>query len=1040
MNPLKTYLKSVQTAYANGNEESGYYAPISTLLAYFEMTAKDVSSGRKGELGANPDIVLWQAGEDTAETPPFAAVEGKRIGSIDDRANTQALVSSRKYGNVILTNNLEWQFWRLENGTPIMYEQIQILQRQNNEISLINANCERFIILLNEFSLQNPQNISNPSQLATYMARRATKIKRIIFECLHAPKTAISSELNKLKTLMEKQLNVTPNDSDFADMYAQTIVYALFIARYNKPTEPNFTRYAAIEQLHSETELLSEFFSHIAMSRQTAPTLFSVIDNLCQLFQICNVSALLNSQNSDEKDPIIHFYENFLQEYSPALRRQMGVFYTPPQIVRFLVKTVDNILINDFGIIGGLANNDTIEISENEKNSENEKIAPRMAILDPACGTGAFHTEIIKHVQNYYSNQNGQTAYFGDYLANGLLERLIGFEIMMTSYAVAHLNVRRTVAHLPGISTTPKIYFTNTLNSVLSEKVENAQMTLDDDALNKIYLDPLQSAVLKGFLNADIWKSRQPIKVIIGNPPYFAASQNRFSEIDHYKLETDGVKKLQEKNSKWLNDDYVKFFRFAEKTINRSKEGVLAFVTNNGFLDNPTFRGMRASLLRSFDKIFIVNLHGNARKQEKTPTGGKDENVFDIMQGVSLFVGVKISENEDWATVHYADLWGLRKEKFAALELENFTFEQLTINPKMAYFVPFGGNVIEEYEKNISLADLFPVNAAGITTSNDNIAIASTKEEIEHRVEIVKNATDNNAILNLFGTFASNQTAETIKNDILFSNGIIAKMAFRPFDTRWTFYSGRSCGWMRRPGKKNIVGQLTKSSSTPIEKNVGLLFSKQIPSNSDFGHIFITDILVDINFLQIRGGTYIAPLYLQDENGNWQPNISENEKNRLTANLAEPPQPLEILDYCYGVLHSPKYRAEYNENLKKNFPKVPIPASTTEFEKYKQAGERLRRLHLLEKKKPLPLQLNPDNKENLKIDKISYKDGILRINKHKQILGIPQNVWTVRIGGYQVLDKWLKSHKGEELGFAEFEHLQVVAGCLAEMLAVVGEI
>jgi len=395
---------------------------------------------------------------------------------------------------------------------------------------------------------------------------------------------------------------------------------------------------------------------------------------------------------------------------------------------------------------------------------------------------------------------------------------MIGFEIMMTSYAVAHLNVRRTIEETlgatPDVQLPTNIFLTNTLAPPNSSLERMEQMSLFD----------FSAAITDEAYKADTWKARRPIKVIIGNPPYLAASTNPF-DIDAYKTETDGVTPFGERKH-WLNDDYVKFFRFAEQIISRNDEGILAFVSNNGFLDNATFRGMRASLLRTFDKIFVVNLHGNAVKKEVTPDGRKDENIFDIMQGVSLFIGMKNTTSREWANVQYSDLWGLREQKFRELENLSLEYTKLVLDPKMAYFLPFDNSDKLSYEKGVSVVELFPAYVAGVLSGNDKVAITSTRDELIQKIEAVKNATNEQSILNLWGKFSRGQDAEKIQSDALSHDGTVTHISYRPFIKKWTYYTGKSCGWLLWPRDKNVMGHLLDAESSPIGKNIGLVLAK----------------------------------------------------------------------------------------------------------------------------------------------------------------------------------------------------------------------
>lgn len=728
------------------------------------------------------------------------------------------------------------------------------------------------------------------------------------------------------------------------------------------------------------------------------------------------------------------------------------MFYTPSQAVRYLVSAVDHILVNDFEIEGGLSNNEQITVTvpcdpykgANNKWMHSKAISvPRVAILDPACGTGSFGSEIIKYVKSTYFS-GAREIFYPDYIQNdsGLLSRLIGFEIMITSYVVAHLKIRRTIdetlGHTATVPIKTNIFLTNTLAPPASDLERGDQITLFD----------FSAAITDEAYHADTWKIRRPIKVIIGNPPYLAASTNPY-DISAYKTETDGVTDFGERKH-WLNDDYVKFFRFAEQIISKNNEGVLAFVSNNGYLDNPTFRGMRGSLLRTFDKIYIVNLHGSANKKETAPDGSKDENIFDIMQGISLFIGVKTTRRASWAKVYYTDVWGTREAKLACLEKGNLTFTELTIDAKMAYFVPFGGSNKDAYDRGISLAELFPTYVTGIVSGNDSVAIAPTRDEIVHRMDIVKNAPDEKTIFDLWGRFSRGQTADKIQTDVL-SGGTITPISFRPFDNRWTYYSGASCGWILWPREKSTMGHLMAEPSSPIGANIGLVFCKT--SRNFFSPFVSRNIIAHRLFSAMCEITYIAPLYRYSASGlyegTWEANLNLEAFQRLTAHLSTAPSPVEIFDYVYGILHDPIYCEKYEQYLCRDFPRVPIVndpedvrdkdafhVSEEMFRSYVSLGERLRKLHLMQLKLPAELEIEPSTSEDMEIGAIKYSNGILQLNKNKRIIGIPEDVWKYQIGGHQVLDKWFKEHKGEVLSIDSFTHIENIVGLLSETISI----
>lgn len=1056
---IAKYYRAACDAYRLGNVESSYNAPIMALFTDIGCAARDLSGERKGQTGENIDIKLWHSEEEVAETEPFAGVEVKKVDGIDKRALSQIKTEADRYGNAILTDNLEWRFWRA--GDTEMYTGLRLIELVDGKLVLKEENIELFISLVEDFLLRDPAQIKSSTKLAEYMAMYARTIRSIISGILkddgsgqplvndNQKRLPMFMELYGLYSRIKSDLRPLMTSREFADMYAQTIVYGLFIARYNDTTPDSFDRYEAIKFLQEESELLKQFFMHIAGTGRKHPTLEGVIDKLCSLYRICNISALL--ERDERKDTIIHFYEEFLTFYDPALRKSLGVFYTPVQAVQYLISAVDRALVDDFGIEGGLSNNEQIttkvpcapyKVTKTKWADEMTISVPRVAILDPACGTGSFGAEIIKYIKKTYFS-GARSAFYENYIQqeNGLLSRLIGFEIMMTSYVVAHLKIRRTIdetlGHLPTVPLPTNIFLTNTLAPPMSDVERGEQLTLFD----------FSAAITDEAYHADTWKARRPIKVIIGNPPYLAASTNPY-DISAYKTETDGVTDFGERKH-WLNDDYVKFFRFSEQIINKNKEGVLAFVSNNGYLDNPTFRGMRGSLLRSFDKIYIVNLHGSANKKETTPDGSKDENIFDIMQGVSLFIGVKKTKKTDWAKVYYTDVWGTREAKLDTLAKGELAFTQLKMDPKMAYFIPFGDTLKEKYEKGISIAELFPTNVTGIISGNDKIAIATTRDELVRRMDVVRHATDDKPIVAMWGKFTTGQTAEKIQNDVLSGEGTITPIAFRPFDNRWTYYSGNSCSWVFRPREKSTMGHLLAEPTSPIGANIGLVFCKT--SRSFFSPFVAKNIIAHRLFSAMCEITYIAPLYLRSESGftegTWTANLNEEAFNKLTRHMPVKPTPIEVFDYVYGILHDPVYCEKYEQYLCRDFPRVPVINEPEEeraedaffvseelYKEYVSVGERLRKLHLMQTKQPAEIALDPNTADDIEIGAIKYKNGVLQLNANKQITGISQAVWEYQIGGHQVLDKWFKEHKGEVLTIDAFTHIENVVGLLEETI------
>ncbi len=1026
---LKKYCKEVNKYFKAGNIESSYNKPVIDLIQSFGCTAHDFSGARGGNNGENIDIKLWHNGEDISKAPPFGAIEVKKVCGVDERARKQILIEAKAFGNVILTDNAVWKFYRADSDK--MYNGFALLVKNNNgEYEIDESKVDLFIATIKDFILEKPTNIRSPKKLAYYMAEYAKSIKTIVYNILHSGNIKSISMFNELNALYLKlQHDLLPDLTikEFSDMYAQTIVYGLFIARYNDNSLKTFSRGEAIENLAKESHLLKQFFQHIATSNNLHPTLDDAINKLCNLFSLTNLQQLLNQY--EKRDAIVHFYEDFLTYYDLEQKKNFGAYYTPVQIVRFMVEMVDKVLVNEFKINGGLSNNETISIKvksnpyqTKRKEWKDEKIieVPKVAILDPACGTGTFGAEIIKFIKDkYFSGVN--SIFYKEWLEqeNGLMDRLIAFEIMMTSYVIAHLKIRRVISETLGNQKLDKelpsnIFLTNTLAEPKSLLEQNAQISFFD----------FSGAITDEAENADKWKARRPIQVIIGNPPYLAASKNQY-DISAYKFETDGKTPFGERKH-LLNDDYVKFIRFSEKHIQKDGKGVLAFITNNGYLDNVTFRGMRASLLRTFDNIYIINLHGNSLKQEKAPNGSKDENVFDIMVGVAIIIGVKTTVKENWATVHYADIYGTREHKFQCLENCNIDFKTIKLDSKTALFIPIDDENKSEYLQGVSIDDLFTIKSTGTDSGNDDVAIANSKEEIQKRINIVRNALDDEPVKRLFGRFGRGLTAAQIRKDVE-RNGEITRVNYRLFDVRWTYYSG-VCGWLSRTKAKVMQHFINKNFS-----NLGLIYSRGGSSQKDFSSIFVTNMITDIHFFSDIA--YIAPLYItpDDLSREKQVNIDKEQFALLTQNLKIKPSSKEVFDYCYGILYDTKYRKKYNEFLKRDYPRVPIIENKEMFDKYVQAGSSLRKLHLMETYAIKDLSIDSSD-NNLSIEQIKYIDEKLYINKNTAIVGITEDIYSYYIGGYQVIDKWLKSHKGETLNYDNFTHIKKIAGIIEETI------
>ena len=623
---ISEYIESISKRYKLGNStEHTFRGDLQSLLESMVPEIKATNEPKRQSCGA-PDYILTKNGI------PIGYIEAKDIGSQD-------LEGQRKTGNkeqfdrykqslsnLIFTDYLSFLLYR----DGILVAKISIAELTSKGIKPLYDNFNFFQNLIGDFCSHIGITINSPKKLAQMMAGKARLLSDIIEKAL------CSDEDNQEDSTLKDQLNafkkilihdITPKS--FADVYAQTIAYGMFAARLHDPTLSNFSRQEAAELIPKSNPFLRKLFGYIA-GPDIDDRIKWLVDSLVDIFLACNVAELLKEFGKDThtEDPVIHFYETFLSEYDANLRKARGVWYTPAPVVNFIVRAVDEILKSEFNLPLGLADNSKIKIKVNQQGKLIEKEVHKVQILDPATGTGTFLAEVIKQI---HKNFEGQQGIWSNYVENHLIPRLNGFELLMASYAIAHLKLDLLLTetgYKPAGNQRLKVYLTNSLEESHPET------------------DTLFATWLSAEANeANQIKRDTPVMCVIGNPPYSGESANKgewiMNLMEDYKKEPGGMVKLNERNPKWINDDYVKFIRYGSYLIEKNGEGILAFINPHGYLDNPTFRGVRWHLQKTFDKIYTIDLHGNAKKKETALDGSKDENVFDIMQGVSINIFVK---------------------------------------------------------------------------------------------------------------------------------------------------------------------------------------------------------------------------------------------------------------------------------------------------------------------------------------------------------------------------------------------------------------
>ena len=1045
---LKKYLNEIQ-GISPQDKEHTYRTHLQNFLESLKeslmlenktlqsLTIKHEPNNDKEGRGA-PDFLIQNQGL------IIGYIENKRVNAdLDSVAQSPQIEKYlRLSDNLMLTDYLRFCLVRKDSkGKAQIVQERRIcdlsqLKATLKNKTLLESKQKELTELFKLFFTHSPKPIVAAKEFANSLAQRTQILKDSLIEA--QDNSHIISLYETFKEQLYKELDFT----EFADSFAQTLTYSLFLARLNNTSGKEIDLYNAkafIPKSFPLIRAMSGFLDDLE-DLDSIKWLMEEILYIINHIDIISIIKELNKASEKDllghyttqfthKDPYLHFYETFLSQYDPRLREIRGVYYTPASVVSFIVNAIDSTLKKDFALKNGLG-----------ASLENDNIT----LLDFATGTGTFLLEAFRKALESTPKDSAR------YEPKKLLKQFFGFEFLIAPYTIVHLKLSQS--------------FKEEFNAPLKENESlNIRLTntlyynKEKDEANK------QSNLFAGMIElAEEFKEAQRIKenvilIITGNPPYSGASANKGLFEDNVRItyglepseahltekESEAInfylqnpkkdanqkstfktilqkKKLKnEKNPKWLLDDYVKFICFAESKIKEQSSGIFAFISNNSFLDNPTFRGMRYHLLKTFDTIYILDLHGNARKKEATPDGSKDENVFDIMQGVSINIFVKNAPfNDNLATLYHYDLYGKRSDK------TNFLYENTldsiawaTLEPKEPFylFIPQNEDLRTEYDKGFSVKDIFKVSSVGVVTGKDSVLIASNEKQLEQQVKDFYNEFD----------------LKFVKN-----------IAYRPFDLMKVYYDTSK---VTRP-RFEIMQHFLQ------DDNVALLVSRQSSAVGDdeINTIAISDKMVDINFYR-RGGEQVMPLYLKNtessqdkspkknkkdsqenadsKQGQWVENFTPEFREFIDAKYNEHFSPEQILGYIYAVLFHKDYREKYIDFLKIDFPKIPFVESKKKFLEFSALGWELINTHLLQSDTLDSVigeaKYKDSKNKNLKIEKIIYepKEQKLFVNENLHFCGVSEAVWEYKIGGYQVLDKYLKSHKGEKIDHAHFSRV-----------------
>ncbi|UXS99627.1 type ISP restriction/modification enzyme [Agrobacterium tumefaciens] len=1019
MKAVADYLRDVARKFEKGNAtEHTYREALGKLSGELLADEFELTNEPKRQQCGAPDYILEKS------DVPVGFIEAKVINTPLDKVETgeQMRRYLKSLDNLILTDYLEFRFYR--KGVKV--NTLHLGSVKNGKVFASEDDVEAFCSAYRDFSTYQTRTIKNARQLAEMMASKAVLVKDVFRRILASEEE--SSLHNQYKSFRQVLLHDVTAE-EFADIYAETLAYGLFTARLHDTTLDTFTRGEAYALIPRSNPFLRDLFAYIGTALDERAEW--IVDALCDVFRATDVNSMLKTFNrgTGRTDPFLHFYETFLSKYNPKKKKARGVWYTPEPVVNFIVRAVDDVLKQQFNLPDGLADTSKVKIKVDAQSGtvkgkqaksstvKVEREVHKVQILDVATGTGTFLAEVIAQI---YAKKKAQQGTWTGYVNDHLIPRLHGFELIMASYAMCHMKLEillRETQYNPKGATPPRlnVYLTNTLQK-------------PDEEVDKL---PLIDWFTRESNEASYIKKNTPIMVAIGNPPYSGVSSNMgelIVDIEDYKY-VDGVHFNEKKH--WLHDDYVKFIRLGEHFVEKNKEGVLGYITNHSYLDNPTFRGMRWHLLNTFDRIYVIDLHGNANKKEKNPDGTPDKNVFDIRQGVSILIGVRTTTKAKTglAEVFHAEAWGSRNSKYEMLgnnSLSSIKWKKLETKKPFFYFVPKDTKGRAEYDKGFAINEIFKSNITGIVTMGDGFIVDDHKDVLKKRLKKFVDSEFTEEQLKSQYDLGKNYARWILetKPSLKIDDSKFVPLNYRPFDNRYTYFDNKVIWRWREKVMKHFVSG----------ENVGLIVPKNThgtPGGIATRHVAAHKTYDAYNI------NNVFPLYLMETKGsllNKVPNFNNTVWKKIRSVAASAKDPEAVFDYVYGTLYTPSYRNKYAIFFKDNFPRIPYPKDDKHFLAVAKVGAKLRSLHLLESPDCVP----DDKTAAFTIDgshvveKVEYKDGRVWINDEEYFDNVPKEAWESRFGGYDPAKKWLADRKDTELDTDQIEHYRKIIGTLIE--------
>ena len=1038
------YINEIERELQTGHATEHSYRPmLRQFLAEWSQNFSPamehhITNEPKLNAGNAPDLLV-QRGEIS-----LGWIETKPPGTnLDTEEESEQLQRYRKaFPNLILTDYLEFRLY--SEGENCLSVRIADLNNTVNRLINQNTDDSEISILLRAFFEAEPIRVGKASDLSRMLSGKAQLLKIEIADLLQ--NTSNDELQNRLEAFRE-HLIADLSEADFADMMAQTITYSLFAARCHH-THGTFTRARAIEILDEMNPFLSQL---LWVSIQRLTQLHWIIDPIAELLDLADMESITADFGKEGRQagPIIHFYEDFLSDYDPEIRKRRGVYYTPEEVVSYIVRSVDTLLTESFNLSNGLAHTGTVDVNGTQ--------LPKVQILDPAAGTGTFLRSVISQIYHTITT-NGMAGAWQEYVPQHLLSRLHGFERMVAPYAMCHLALTYQLKELGY-----HLKADERLNVFLTDTLEagNRQRGM------RIFIDE----IAKEAEAAATVKSDLPVMVIVKNPPYAGKSENKGKWITNLLRGLDGDiltesyfevdgKPLDETTQRWLSDDYVKFIRFAQWRIAQTGYGVLAFISNHGYLKNHTFSGMRQSLMETFDAIYILDLHGNKTTNDEPPNGGPDENVFEIKQGVAIGIFVKHTPEKLNPTtrVCHAELWGDRSDKYSWLATNTINttpWEDLTPKSPDYRFAPQAES--GEYKNYRKITDIFLLNKTGLSTKRDKMVIDFDPEPILERVNHFRNSTETDEILceqlpiSMIAEWNISQARESLHNEQNIEKYIQPILHF-PFDERFIFYHD---DLVARP-RKEVMRHLLDG------ENVAMCVGRagEAVGDATWNLVSISKTITDLNVFR-RGGTPVFPLYHYTGQGDHRlHNISQSFVEEVCQHLnyeIDPADamrfisdgkgdlhttigPEDIFHYIYAILHAQTYRQRYANQLKSDFPHIPLTTNPTLFQKLVSLGEQLKRLHLFQGNDTNLPAFPVGGSTQIKRVQWIEVDQRVSINSTQYFAPIRREVWEFRVGGHCPAEKWLTDRKSRTLTFDEIEHYRRICGALDKTVKIMEDI